>query len=100
MDATRVTNATEVDKGKVRRIRQQPPPLPSVASASEMGDVNYQCKVDNAPISWEALPLWTAFSLSADGSYPHVKVSKRQYCDLRTGRAYPVGGGRCYKIIF
>lgn len=87
-------------KNKPKRARKQPPPLPSVASATEMGNVAYQCKVDSAPISWDALPLWTAFSLSGDGSYPHVKVSKRQYCDLRTGRAYPVGSGRCYKIIF
>jgi hypothetical protein len=103
MEATQALNGiakTESKEPKQRRPRRQPPPLPSVAGASEMNTATYECKVDNAPISWDALALWTPFSLSADGSYPHVKVSKSQYCDLRTGRAYPVGSGRCYRIIF
>lgn len=103
MDTAQLSNGTakgELKEPKQRRQRRQPPPLPSAAGASEMSNVTYQCKVDNAPISWDALPLWTPFSLSADGSYPHMKVSKRQYCDLRTGRAYSCGSGRCYKIIF
>lgn len=85
---------------KKKRPRRQPPPLPSAAGASEMGDVEYKCKVDNSPIAWDALPIWNAFSLSSDGSYPQVKVSKSQYCDLRTSKAYPAGSGRCYRIVF
>lgn len=103
METTQALNGTakaELKELKQRRPRRQPPPLPSVAGASEMNSATYDCKVDNSPIGWDALPLWSAFSLSADGSYPHVKVSKSQYRDLRTGRAYSCGSGRCYKIIF
>ncbi|WP_375471004.1 hypothetical protein [uncultured Nostoc sp.] len=97
---TTLSNGTAVKAELKRRQRKQPPPLPSAAGANEMNDASYQCKVDNSPIAWDALPIWHAFSLSSDGSYPHVKVSKRQYCDLRTGKAYSAGSGRCYRIIF
>lgn len=65
-----------------------------------MGDVSYICKVDASPISWDALPLWSAFSLSSDGSFPQVKISQSGYCDLRTQKSYRAGSGRCYKIVF
>lgn len=103
METTQALNGTvkaESKEPKQRRPRRQPPPLPTVAAGNEMTTTTYECKVDKTQVSWDALPLWTPFSLSADGSYPHVKVSKSQYCDLRTGRAYAVGSGRCYRIIF
>jgi hypothetical protein len=87
-------------KEKKKRPKRQPGPLPSAAAASEMASVSYECKVDSTPTSWETLPIWTAFSLSSDGSYPQVKVSKSQYCDLRTGKSFAAGSGRCYRVIF
>lgn len=99
--------STQLDKAngkqpleKKKRPRRQPPPLPSQAGASEMTIVSYECKVEATPTSWDALPLWCPFSLSSDGSYPQVKTSKRQYCDLRTGKAFEAGSGRCYRVIF
>lgn len=87
-------------KAKTKRTRQALPSLPSTASATNMVDVNYLCKVDGSPISWDALPLYAMFSLSADGSYPHIKVSRSKACEIRTGKSLPVGSGRCYRVIF
>lgn len=85
---------------KVKRAKRQPPPLPSVAGASDMADIKFDCKVDTTPTGWDALPLWASFSLSSDGSYLKVKVSKSQFCDLRTGQSTSAGSGRCYRVFF
>ena len=86
-------------KPPTKRIRKALPSLPSTASATNMTDVDYHCKVDGSPISWDSLPLYGVFSLSPDGSYPHVKVSCSKACDLRTGKSIPVGSGRCYRVV-
>lgn len=92
---------TEIKPGnKTKRPKRIAPPLPSMAGASEMVDATYNCKVDNSPSSWESIPLWSAFSLSSDGSFPKVKVTKSKYSDLRTGKSEAAGSGRCYRIIF
>jgi len=87
-------------KIKTKRPRRALPPLPSVAGASEMVDAVFNCKVDSTPSNWESVPLWSAFSLSPDGSFPKVKVTKSKFSDLRTGKSDPAGSGRCYRIIF
>lgn len=84
----------------VKRIRQNFPSLPSAPGASEMSDVGYDCKVDSSPTNWESVPLYSAFSLSSDGSFPKVKVTRSKYCDLRSGKSQSVGSGRCYRVIF
>ncbi len=83
-----------------KRPRRNFPALPSMPAASEMSDVAYSCKVDSSPTGWEALQLYSPFSLSPDGSYPLVKVSRSKACDLRTGKSLAVGSGRCYRVIF
>jgi hypothetical protein len=101
METLRATDTPQdTQKLKKKRSRRQPPPLPAAAAATEMQEVKYACRVDSSPISWDALPIWHAFSLSSDGSYPQVKVSKSQFCDLRTGKSYAAGSGRCYRVIF
>lgn len=93
--------ASNAGKSAIKpRTRRNLPALPSMASASGMSDVTYSCKVDSSPSSWESLPLYCAFSLNADGSYPMVKVSCSKACDLRTNKSIPVGSGRCYRVIF
>ena len=100
-DTQTLSNGKMTDgKPKVKRQRRQPPPLPSVAGASDMADVKFDCKVDASPSGWDALPLWASFSLSSDGSYLKVKVSKSQFCDLRTGQSTSAGSGRCYRVFF
>jgi hypothetical protein len=84
---------------KQKRSRNLPS-LSLTSNASDMSDSTYTCKVDNSPSSWDALPINAVFSLSADGSYPKVKIHKSKACDLRTGDSIAVGGGRCYRVFF
>jgi hypothetical protein len=100
-DGTPVTvNGTKTIIKPKQKQRRNLPALPTNPGASAMADVLYSCKVDNSPASWEALPLYSPFSLSADGSYPMVKVSCSKAADLRTGKSIPVGSGRCYRVVF
>lgn len=98
METTSIKDTQAKDKKK--RPKRQPPPLPAASGASDLADIVYNCKVDASAIAWESLPIWSVFSLSADGSYPLVKVSRSLYCDIRTGKSYSAGSGRCYKVIF
>lgn len=88
------------DKPRTRRQRKALPSLPSTTSATEMVDVEYSCKVDTTPITWEQLPLYSVFSLCADGSYPQIKLSKSRRFEIRTGNSHPCGSGRCYRVMF
>jgi hypothetical protein len=100
-DTQTLTNGKATDfQSKTKRQRRQPPPLPTVASASDMASVTYEGKVDTTPCSWDALPLGSSFSLSPDGSYLKVKTSKTQFRDCRNGQAMTVGSGRCYRVFF
>ena len=88
------------DKPRTRRQRKALPSLPSTTSATEMVDVEYSCKVDTTPITWESLPLYSVFSLSSDGSFPQIKLSKSRRFEIRTGNSHPCGSGRCYRVMF
>lgn len=88
------------DKPRTRRQRKALPSLPSVASGTDMTDVEYRCKVDTTPITWEQLPLYSLFSLSPDGSFPQVKISKSRRFEIRTAKSHPCGSGRCYRVMF
>ncbi len=92
----------DVSNGKTerKRLRRTLPSLPSTASASEIGSVTYEAKVDTTPTNWDALPIYSVFSLSPDGSYALMKVHRSKYCDLRTGNSHAVGSGRCFRVIF
>jgi hypothetical protein len=92
----------DISNGKTerKRLRRALPSLPSTASASEMGSVSYEVKVEATPTNWEALPIYSVFSLSPDGSYPLIKVHRSKYADLRTGNSHAVGSGRCFRVIF
>ncbi len=98
-NVTAVGDTSSAKTGR-KRARRSLPALPSTASASEMGSVTYEAKVDSTPVNWDALPIHSVFSLCADGSYPLVKVHRSKYCDLRTGNSHAVGSGRCYRVIF
>lgn len=100
MTEVQTTNNGTKSVDKPKRQRKVPPQLPSMASASDMADITFICKVDVSPIAWDALPLNATFSLSPDGSYPKVKVHRTKACDLRTGDSIPAGGGRCYRVFF
>ncbi|UYD38961.1 hypothetical protein [Tolypothrix sp. PCC 7601] len=90
----------QVDKTRKRKPRRQPPPLAVMGSVEEMQTISITGKVDSTPTTWENLPPYSIFSGSPDGSFPMIKVTKRQYADMRTGKSTECGSGRCYRIFF
>jgi hypothetical protein len=103
VDTQNTDSLPTVNRGKTaskQRVRRNLPSLPSLPGASGMQEVTYTCKVDSTPTSWESLPLYSPFSLSSDGSYPLLKVTKSKACDIRTGKSLAVGSGRCYRVMF
>lgn len=102
VEAGDTTPTVDISNGKTghKRLRRALPSLPSTASASEMSSTTYEVKVDTTPVNWEALPIYSVFSLSPDGSYPLVKVHRSKYADLRTGNSHAVGSGRCFRVVF
>lgn len=75
------------------------PSLQSVTGTSEMAEASFIGRVDKSPTEWQLLPLYAVFSTAEDGSHPHLKVSKSKCVSLVDGKAYPVGSGRCYRLV-
>jgi hypothetical protein len=75
------------------------PSLQASARTSDLNDTTYICKVESSVTQWEQLPLYALFSLTADGSYPKIKVSRSKYCDIRSMASDWAGTGSCYRVI-
>ena len=58
--------------------------LPSISPSSEMTKTSYEVLIDGTPTAWTELPCRALFSMSPDGSFPFIKMSKSSYADLRT----------------
>ncbi|MEH2072318.1 MAG: hypothetical protein V7K47_29905 [Nostoc sp.] len=52
------------------------PSLPSAASAADMNQVEYLGLCDRTAVEWNSLRNYEVFSLSPDGSFPLMKVSR------------------------
>ncbi len=52
------------------------PSLPSAASAADMNQVEYSGLCDRTAVEWDSLRNYEMFSLSPDGSFPMMKVSR------------------------
>ena len=86
-------------EGKKARKERPMRSLAGMAEASAMGIAEIKRKVDNVQSEWKALPNFSLFSLSADGSYPCVKSSKSSYIDLvRERQENDIFSGRCYRL--
>jgi hypothetical protein len=55
---------------------------------------------DKTPIEWNQLKNYEIFSLSSDGSFPLMKVSRSKAVRLSDREVLMVGGGRCYRVSF
>jgi hypothetical protein len=75
------------------------PSLQSVTGTSSMSEAAFLGRVDKNASEWSLLPLYAVFSTAEDGSHPMVKVSKSKCVSLVDGKAYPVGSGRCYRLV-
>jgi hypothetical protein len=67
-------------------------------SATEMTPVIYNGLSDKTPVEWTFLKNYEVFSLSPDGSFPMVKVSRSKAVRLSDREVLMVGGGRCYRV--
>lgn len=78
--------------------RRHLPSLPSATSAAEMNSVTYAGLSDKTPVEWSSVKNYEIFSLSPDGSFPMMKVSRSKAVRLSDREVLMVGGGRCYRI--
>lgn len=93
------TAANADDKpAKVNKQRRNLPSLPSATSATEMTAVMYNGLSDKTPVEWSFLKNYEIFSLSPDGSFPMMKVSRSKAVRLSDREVLMVGGGRCYRV--
>jgi hypothetical protein len=74
------------------------PPLPNFNSASEMHPATYSALVDKTPCEFASLENYAIFSMSADGSFPMMKISCSKAVKLSDGKPYSTGGGRVYRV--
>jgi hypothetical protein len=72
--------------------------LPTASAASEMGSTGYQALVDKTPVEFGALDNYEMFSMSPDGSFPMLRVSKSKAIRLADRKVFQTGGGRVYRI--
>jgi hypothetical protein len=85
---------------KDTRQRRHLPSLPGATSATEMTAVTYNGLSDKTPVEWVSLKNYEIFSLSPDGSFPLMKVSRSKAVRLSDREVLMVGGGRCYRVSF
>lgn len=90
-------NKTE-EKPKRERARRHLPSLPSAASAADMNQVEYSGLCDRTAVEWDSLKNYEMFSLSPDGSFPMMKVSRSKAVRLADRQVMMVGGGRCFRV--
>ncbi len=83
---------------KDAKQRRSLPSLPGASSASEMAGVTYNGLSDKTPVEWSSLKNYEIFSLSPDGSFPLMKVSRSKAVRLSDREVLMVGGGRCYRV--
>lgn len=83
---------------KDTKQRRHLPSLPSATSAAEMSSVIYNGLSDKTPVEWSFLKNYELFSLSPDGSFPMMKVSRSKAVRLSDREVLMVGGGRCYRV--
>ena len=83
---------------KDTKQRRHLPSLPSATSATEMTAIAYNGLSDKTPVEWSFLKNYELFSLSPDGSFPMMKVSRSKAVRLSDREVLMVGGGRCYRV--
>ena len=74
------------------------PPLPNFNSASDMHSATYSALVDKTPCEFLSLENYAIFSMSADGSFPMMKINCAKAVKISDGKPYPTGGGRVYRV--
>ena len=95
--AVKTEDKTE-EKPKKDRVKRVLPTLPSAASVADMNQVDYSGLADRTAVAWDSLKNYEMFSLSADGSFPMMKVSRSKAVRLADRQVIMVGGGVCFRV--
>lgn len=66
--------------------------------AIDMNPVTFSGLSDKTAVEWSSLRNYEMFSLSADGSFPMMKVSRSKAVRLADRQVMMVGSGRCYRV--
>lgn len=93
--ASNTDKKTTKDKDKPKRHL---PALPSAVSAADMNNVEYSGLADRTAVEWSSLQNYEMFSLSPDGSFPMLKVSRSKAVRLADRQVMMVGSGRCFRV--
>lgn len=101
---TNVTNGKAIDNGnkntrKDSKQKRYLPSLPSATSASEIESRQYSVLIDKTATEWRSLKNYELFSLSPDGLFPMIKVSRSKAVRISDREVMMVGGGRCHRVI-
>ncbi|BAY86002.1 hypothetical protein NIES267_55080 [Calothrix parasitica NIES-267] len=83
---------------EVKRQRHYGVLQPS-SDADDMAKATYNGLVDNVPREWKSVKNYELFSLTPDGLFPWLKVSRNKAVRLFDGHVEMVSDGRCYKIM-
>jgi hypothetical protein len=97
-NGTRTAANTGNKATKDNKQRRHLPSLPGATSATEMTTVTYNGLSDKTPVEWGFLKNYEIFSLSPDGSFPLMKVSRSKAVRLSDREVLMVGSGRCYRV--
>lgn len=100
--STSSSKVTENGSNGARKESKQKrylPSLPSGSGSSEMCKAEYAGLVDKTPVEWKSLKNYEMFSLSPDGLFPMIKVSRSKAVRLSDREVMMVGGGRCHRIL-
>lgn len=97
-NGSKATSNTSKTKAKDGKPTRHLPSLPTASAASDMSSVSYNGLADKTAVEWSALKNYEVFSLSADGSFPMMKVSRSKAVRIGDKEVLLVGGGRCYRI--
>lgn len=73
--------------------------LQPVSASEDMTKATYSGLVDKTPREWRSMKNYEIFSLTPDGLFPWMKVSRNKAVRLFDGHVEMVSEGRCYRIM-
>lgn len=83
---------------KATRKQRYLPSLPSASSAKDMQQATYTVLVDKTPTEFASLDNYEVFSMSDDGSFPMIRVSRNKAARLGDRKVFQTGGGRVFRV--
>ena len=98
-NGTKTASKNEKGNTKEGKKRRHYGVLQPSSSSEDMAKASYSGLIDNTPTDWKSLKNYELFSLTPDGLFPWLKVSRSKAVRLFDGYVEMTDGGRCYKIM-